>query len=200
MSLKAILEEIRARGETQILDIEKHTQTRVDQILEGARQRAGQIRQEVAEEVAAPAREEHAHAINRSNLQALRIIDQARQDSIEDCLAAIRDRLGVVREKDFYPDVFAQLVGETLSEIRSKAEGDGRVRLQIDSRDQSLLEDVLEDESEDLDIGYDLETWGGLIAYSEDGRVVVYNTLESRLERATPYIQRYLAARFSEQG
>jgi vacuolar-type H+-ATPase subunit E/Vma4 len=50
-----------------------------------------------------------------------------------------------------------------------------------------------------LPINYNLDCWGGLIAQSEDGRVVVINTLETRLERAIPYLRRYLAALYEEE-
>jgi len=44
-----------------------------------------------------------------------------------------------------------------------------------------------------------LDCWGGLVAKSEDGRIVVINTLEERLERATPFLRRYLAAFFENE-
>jgi vacuolar-type H+-ATPase subunit E/Vma4 len=44
-----------------------------------------------------------------------------------------------------------------------------------------------------------LNTWGGLIAASADGRVVVINTLEARLEQALPFLRRHLAAYFEEE-
>jgi vacuolar-type H+-ATPase subunit E/Vma4 len=51
----------------------------------------------------------------------------------------------------------------------------------------------------ELPVSCELNCWGGLTAKSEDGRVVVINTLESRLERATAFLRRHLAALFEEE-
>jgi vacuolar-type H+-ATPase subunit E/Vma4 len=45
-----------------------------------------------------------------------------------------------------------------------------------------------------------MDCWGGVVAKSEDGCIVIINTLEARLERATPYLRRYLAALFESEG
>jgi vacuolar-type H+-ATPase subunit E/Vma4 len=61
------------------------------------------------------------------------------------------------------------------------------------------LKNILDDLKLDLPVSYELNCWGGLIAKSGDGRVVVINTFESRLERATAFLRRYLAALFEEE-
>jgi vacuolar-type H+-ATPase subunit E/Vma4 len=61
-----------------------------------------------------------------------------------------------------------------------------------------LLEGLLLDLWLELPISYELNCWGGLIVKSEDGRVVVINSLETRLERAIPFLGHYLSALFDE--
>ena len=60
------------------------------------------------------------------------------------------------------------------------------------------MENILADLKLDLSVDYQLDCWGGVIAKSEDGRVVVINTFESRLEHATAYLRSHLAAMFEE--
>lgn len=75
----------------------------------------------------------------------------------------------------------------------------GAIQLVADPRDREPLEGILIDLWLDLPVSYELNCWGGLVARSEGGRVTIINTLEARLERATPYLRRYLAALFEEE-
>jgi vacuolar-type H+-ATPase subunit E/Vma4 len=93
--------------------------------------------------------------------------------------------------------VLGTLAEEALTELASG--GAGNARLLADPRDRSLLKSILDDLKLDLPVNYELNCWGGLIAKSEDGRVVVINTFESRLERATAFLRRHLAALFEEE-
>jgi vacuolar-type H+-ATPase subunit E/Vma4 len=78
----------------------------------------------------------------------------------------------------------------------SEAAPSNHRRLEADPRDRQLLDTLLSRMGLCLPISYTLNCWGGLIAASEDGRVVVINTVEARLERATPYLRGYLATLF----
>jgi len=71
--------------------------------------------------------------------------------------------------------------------------------LEVDPRDEVLLHHILDDLGLDLSIMPTLRCWGGVVARSGDGRVVVTNTLEARLERATPFLCRDLAAFFEKE-
>jgi hypothetical protein len=68
--------------------------------------------------------------------------------------------------------------------------------LEVDPRDKYLLESVIDDLALAASICDGPNCWGGPIAKSADERVIVSNTLEARLERATPYLRRCLAAQF----
>lgn len=197
MSLEGILEEIRARGETDLLDIEKHTAARVDQILGQAREEAESVKREVCEEIAAPARAEGSRLINEAQLGALRIRDEARQRAIEKTRERVQARLAEVRGRDGYADLMRRLLQAAVDDVRITMGQDEDVHLQADARDEALIEEILQDYDQDLSASYDLEVWGGLIARSQDDRVTVNNTLESRLEQAWSSVRRYLAAKYA---
>lgn len=197
MSLEAILEEIRARGNTDLLDIEKHTENRVDQILGQAREEAGDIKREVCEDIIAPARDEGSRLINEAQLKALRIRDEARQAAIAETLERVRARLAEVRDGDAYADLMRGLLRDAVEDLRITVGEDEDVHLQADERDERVVSEILEGYDQNVSASYDLEVWGGLVVRSRDGRVTVRNTLSSRLERAWPSLRRYLAAKFA---
>ena len=194
MSLQAILENIRASGDAQVQEIEKTTQSQVSEILAQARMEARQIEEDSRATASAPAVAERARILHRARLESLRIVGDVREDLVDTAITRARERLASIRADLSYPAVLRRLTQEALTELASG--GTGKARLLADSRDRALLKNILDDLKLDLPVSYELNCWGGLIAKSEDGRVVVINTFESRLERATAFLRRYLAALF----
>ncbi|HLE92834.1 MAG TPA: V-type ATP synthase subunit E [Anaerolineales bacterium] len=195
MSLQAILEKIRASGETQVQEIEKGAQSQVNGILAQARVEARQIEEDACANASAPAIAERARILHRARLESLRIVGDVREDLVDTAITRTRERLAAVRADSSYPSVLRTLTEETLAELASG----GKAQLLADPRDRELLKNILGDLKLDLPVSYELNCWGGLIAKSEDGRVVVINTFESRLERATAFLRHCLAALFEEE-
>ncbi|MEW6402495.1 MAG: V-type ATP synthase subunit E family protein [Chloroflexota bacterium] len=197
MSLQAILEEIRASGDTQVHEIEKSTQSQVKEILAQARMEASQIEEDSRATASAPAIAERARILHRARLESLRIVGDVREDLVDTAIARARECLASIRGDSSYETVMRALTREALSELTSG--GAGNAELLADPRDRTLLERIIADLRLNLPVSYELNCWGGLIAKSEDGRVVVINTFESRLERAASFLRRHLAAMFEEE-
>jgi vacuolar-type H+-ATPase subunit E/Vma4 len=125
----------------------------------------------------------------------LRIVGDVREDLVDTAITRAREHLASIRADSSYPAVLRRLTEEALAELAS----DGKARLLADPRDRTLLKNTLNDLRLDLPVSYELNCWGGLIARSEDGRVVVINLFESRLEHATTFLRSHLAALFEEE-
>jgi len=197
MSLDVILEEIRASGDVQVQEIERNTQSQVNEILVQARMEADQIEEDSRAIASAPAISERARIFHRARLESLRIVGDVREDMVDTAITRTRERLASLRADLSYPTVLRKLTEEALTELASGSAG--KTQLLADPRDRSLLKYILDDLKLDLPVSYELNCWGGLTAKSEDGRVVVINTFESRLERATAFLRRHLAALFEEK-
>ena len=198
MSLEAILDAIRSSGQAQIDEIEKRADTRVHEILANARLEAQEIREESCAAVAEPAMRERARILHRARQEALRIIGTEREALIDASMDQIRNRLSGMRRDPVYPSVLNKLTREVLAEFAGSEEDAGKAHLKADLRDQRSFEAILPNLGLNPAIHYELECWGGLIAKSEDGRIVVINTLEARLQRAMPYLRSFLSAFFEE--
>jgi V/A-type H+/Na+-transporting ATPase subunit E len=197
MSLEAILAAIRASSEQQVEALERQAATEAAAILEAARQEADRVRREACARAALPAHREHARIIHRARLLHLRTVGDAREAAIDAALEAARSRLADTRSDAGYPVVLKLLTEEALAELESSLEDVARARLEADPRDEAILAPLLKQLDLHAAAGYSLDCWGGIVARSEDGRITVINTLESRLERATPFLRRYLAALFA---
>jgi len=87
-----------------------------------------------------------------------------------------------------------------LDELQESFGKDMHARIQADPQDRDLIEATIAKTGLDLKVDYVLDSWGGVIVQSHDQRVVVVNTLEARLERALPYLRRYLSAHFEKSN
>ena len=196
----AILAAIHAAGEAQVHEIELHAYRQVHDIQSDARFEAERVREEAQAAALAPASRERARIIHRARLDGLQIVGNVRESFVDAALDQTRGRLAGIRSTPAYPTVLRQLAQEALAELEGSLEVPGTAGIEADPRDKELLENILFDMGLDLKVSYDLHAWGGVIAKSQDNRVVVINTLESRLERAAPYLRHFLAAFFENQN
>jgi V/A-type H+/Na+-transporting ATPase subunit E len=197
MGLQAILEKIRAVGDAQVQTIEQSAQIQVNGILAQARLEARQIEEDACSEASAPAGGERARILHRARLEALRVVGDVREELVSTAITRARERLASIRADRSYSEVLRMLTEEALTELNSGEAG--KAQLLADPHDRALLEIILDDLKLDLPVDYGLNCWGGLIAKSKDGRVVVFNTFESRLEHAAAFLRRHLAAFFERE-
>jgi len=198
MSLQPILEKVRAVGDAQVQEIEKNAQHQASEILAQARMEAEQIEEDASANTSMPAVAERARIMHRARLDALHIVGSVRENLVDTAIARTREQLASFRSDPTYPMVLHTLTEEALTQL-TLSEGDGKPQLLADPRDEDLMEKILKDLNPNIPVRYELNCWGGLIAQSEDGRVVVINTLEARLEQAAPFLRSHLAASFEEQ-
>jgi vacuolar-type H+-ATPase subunit E/Vma4 len=198
MGLQPILDKIRAVGDAQVREIEKNAQIHASEILAQARMEAEQVEEDSSVHASAPAVAERARILHRARLDALHIVGSVRENLVDTAISRTRERLASLRSDSAYPKVLRALTVEALTQLTS-SEGDGHFQLLVDPRDRALMENILKDLSLNIPIQYELNCWGGLIAQSEDRRVVVINTLEARLNQAATFLRHHLAASFEEE-
>jgi vacuolar-type H+-ATPase subunit E/Vma4 len=198
MSLQAILDRIRALGDAQLKEIEKNALSQESEILAQARMEADQIEEDACARTCAPATAERARILHRARLEALHIVGGIREGLVDAALTRTCEHLASLRSDPAYPRVLRSLTEEALAHL-SSTEGNEKPRILADPRDRALMEKILQDLQFRVQVAYDLNCQGGLIAQSEDGRVVLINTLEARLQQAAVYLRGHLAAFFAEE-
>jgi V/A-type H+-transporting ATPase subunit E len=199
MSLDVILASIESSGEAEIDRLRREAESRTQQILEAAERKAAIVREEARRAALWPAASERARRLHQAKLEALRTVGEIRHHLIETTLSETRRRLADLRADPEYPRILRRLIAEAIDALGEAELHSGRGVLEIDPRDELLLRHILADLGVDLQVVSSLHGWGGIVVTSGDGRVVVNNTLESRLERATPFLRQDLAA-FLEKG
>lgn len=199
MSLEAILAAIETSGEAEIDRLRSEAESRAQQIQADAERKAAIVREEARRAALWPAAAERARRLHQAKLEALRTVGEIRQQLIETALSETRRRLADLRADPDYARILRRLIAEALGVLGEAELHNGRAMLEIDPRDELPIRHILDDLGVDLQVVSSLHGWGGIVVASGDGRVVVNNTLESRLERATPFLRQDLAA-FLEKG
>ena len=198
MAVQNILDQIREAGNAQVQDIERNAKTRVSEILAQAHTEADEIESEARNRASAPANAERARVIHRAKSDALRLLGGVREDLVDAAIARTSERLASHRSDPTYPAVLRSLTAQALAQLAA-SESAQDSQLQADPRDKDLLQKILTELRLNVPVRYELNNWGGLIAKSQDERVVVINTLEARLERAKSYLRPQVAAYFEEE-
>lgn len=196
MSLEAVLAAIRDSGEDQVREIEAAAHAEIQDTTAQNKAESQRLRQEARETASALGAAERARILNQARLEAQSVINDVREELIDDALDEALKSLARLRKDPLYKDLFRQLIEETLAQITGSLQEGEIPRLETDPRDKALFKRILSNLKLKLNVNYDLDCLGGLIAKSEDGRVVVTNTLNTRLARATPYLRRSLGVLF----
>lgn len=200
MSLETILDTIEASGEAELSELRREANAMIQAILDEAEQTAAERYESSRQEVLQPVSGERARRLHRAKLRALRIVGEARDELAANALAKVRRRLIELRDEPAYNNILRHLMEDAVKalgeEELNNLEGlqDSRPEVEVDLRDQEKLQGILRNLKLDLAIIPTLNSWGGVIVRSGDGRVVVTNTFESRLERATSFLRQELAA------
>ena len=199
MSLEAILASIESSGEAEIDRLRSEAESRARQALAAAERKAAIAREEARRAALWPAAAERARRLHQAKLEALRTIGAVRQQLIETMLSETRRRLADLRADPDYPLILRRLIAEAINALGETELRGGRVVLEIDPHDERHVCPILNELGVNLQIVASLQGWGGVVVTSGDGRIVVNNTLEARLERAMPFLRQGLVA-FIEEG
>ncbi len=192
MSLQAILDAIQAAGDAQVRQIEADARDRAQDMLGKARAESERLREAARQTALAPALEDSVRIKQQAQFEARRTVSREQEALIDTVLEHSRESLAGVRADPGYPSVLCRLIVEALADLRQALAPGEEICLEADPRDSAVLERLLPEIDPDLPVSYPLNCSGGVVASSSDGRIVAINTLEARLERASPYLRRYL--------
>ena len=199
MSLEAILAAIEASGEAEAARLRAEAEARAQRILDEAERKASTVREEARRAALRPAAGERARRLHQAKLEALRRVGEVRTRLVDAALAETRQRLACLRTGPDYPLILRRLIEEAIDALGEEERHSRAAVLEADPRDDVSLQRILDELSLDVSVVFSLDGWGGVVARSGDGRIVVTNTLEARLERATPFLRRHLAAVFEQE-
>ena len=175
MALKFLIDERKASTDQDIAQIRAETKRQYAQILSDAKESAKQIVEE-GKKQGHEAVEREKVAIAAAELQAQKIIADAKKTLLKQVYDELEADLSKIPSDKRYPQLFKALVEEAAHEF-----GKDFV-LQCNKKDSSLAKKYGK-------VSSTIDCSGGVIASSKDGLVRANNTLEAILEDSTEDIQ-----------
>ncbi|HVP96445.1 V-type ATP synthase subunit E [Methanoregula sp.] len=189
MAYENLLRSVEESAEEKERELRENTHKQVEVIRREAKKLAAELVEHIvrdAENAAEIERNKQLYLANGSvREQALK----SREAVFASAFETAAQRLAVLRQSETYPTVFRNLVEETVG----AAGGSGFV-IHIDPRDADLCTKTLAALNISCEIRTDLSTLGGLAISSPDGRTLLKNTFESRLERVRELRRREIHA------
>lgn len=114
---------------------------------------------------------------------------QAKEAVFVQAFTNAQQKLSSIREQADYENFFRKLLNETLPELEGE-----EIQLHIDKRDEALCKKLLHELRVNCEVVTDITCAGGLNAGTKDGRFIIFNTIESRYERAKALVKREVYA------
>lgn len=120
---------------------------------------------------------EKAQAISK----AMKISIEGQKDIIDDSMTILKEKLFEIPQKESYPDFLRYLLVEALNTIDAE-----KVTVKCRKEDKQMISKIISEFSDvkkDISMSdEDIQIAGGVVVVSEDGKEIVENTLESKLE------------------
>lgn len=179
MAYEELIHSMEMDAELRIYEVRAAAQALVDETLETARRQADEIRAGYTAEAERRIEVERHQRLYRTREDLKADLARVREELLQGAIATARESLARQRDQSGYPDVLGQLVREALETL-----GEDGARVHVDPRDEATVRGLLAHLSDGLSVIPDLETAGGVVVESADGRIRVDNTFDTRLVRA----------------
>jgi len=179
MPYEDLLAALKANAQERMKEIRDRAEAEALKIRRDAEERAQGIRSAYLEEAGRAVQLEKGKLISRVGAEKRMAYTKAKEDLFQQVFDQAARRMASVRDHQGYRLLFKKLVGEVMEELPAE-----EIRVHIDPRDEPLCREVLREMKRNCEVVTDLTTMGGLNATTADERLMIFNTLESRLERA----------------
>jgi V/A-type H+-transporting ATPase subunit E len=179
MTLEELKRQILERSAEEIQSAKERSEREAAAIKEEAEIRAGLIREKYLDDAMRAAEGDSSKMRYDAAYDLKKALNTERTRIYNSLFDKVREELDAVRDDDGYPALFQALLEEAVTAV-----GVDAIVLHVDPRDEELCSRIVGQIGLHCEIIPDLACAGGLSAGTPDGRVAVWNTLESRLERA----------------
>ncbi|MBI3597566.1 MAG: hypothetical protein HY203_10475 [Nitrospirae bacterium] len=180
--------------EELIGDLQRGTELKKEAVLTAAREEARRIiadamqqcdrlEQELQDSISRDLEREKTRSLNRARREARTLLAQTRAELMRQVFDRLEQRLKGVSSEKPYPVVLERLLNETRPEWPQ-----GEIVIRADSKTLPLLKSLVGNGAfrfEPME-GTGEDPYGGVELSDREGRVVIRNTLRSRLSKARP--------------
>jgi V/A-type H+-transporting ATPase subunit E len=196
MPYEQLIESVEQCAEDKIRGISEKATRDAEAILAEAREKDASIKKKHMDLVKKTVDSERRKSLGKLHEKNRMNLIQAKETVFLKAFDEARKSLSSIRGQADYENFFRKLLKEIVHEL----EGD-EIQLHIDKRDEVLCKKLLAEFKLTSEIMTDITCAGGLNAGTTDGRFIVFDTIESRFERAKVLVkQEVYAALYGGKG
>jgi len=179
MPYEQLIESVEVSAEERIMELKEKAHRQSMEIRKEAEEKDETIKRkhlDVAKRAVVVERNKsNAKVKEETRMQLIRAKDEVYQKA---CFEAKRI-LSSARGNANYEKIFRNMLKEAVLELKGE-----EIQLHIDKRDENLCKKLLPELNLNCEIITDLTSAGGLNASTKDQKFIVFNTIESRFEKA----------------
>lgn len=199
MDLEKILAQIKAETEREVESILADGQKQVDDLLQKAKDEVEGSRQRILQDAKYRQQRESALIMRQGIMQTLRMQAEARQKLIDAAMQTASEKLDKLYAREDYPSILNRFAREAVADLEQSLLPEQKVILRFDPKDQRVSIPKFKLEGHECELVYDLKTKGGCIAESEDRKVIVYNTIETRIKHGLTLLRQQMWQMFERK-
>ncbi len=185
MTYEDLIKSMEVNAEKKINEILNKARQEAEEIIETAKAEAETIKSSYLENAQKSVEIERNQLIYNVKAETKMRVIKEKDAVIQRAFDEAGKSLGSVRDRDTYKEYFKRMLQEAARELSGE-----KVRFHVDKRDSHLCEQVLAELNVNSEIITDLTSAGGLNVSTRDDTVVVFNTIESRLNNARELLKR----------
>ncbi len=176
--------------ETLIKEVEECSVEEIRKVTDKADKTVLEIRDEAEEKVTMVKEQHQANIKKLLEIEKIKLLYDARAQNkiktinekrkiFQRAFLKAQEYLADIRDTDGYEVLFSKLVHEVFHTLKEE-----QPKLHVDKRDEELCRKISAGLPGNCEIIPDLDCAGGLNISTADGRIIVSNTIESRLDNA----------------
>ncbi|MBI5207775.1 MAG: hypothetical protein HY934_08285 [Candidatus Firestonebacteria bacterium] len=188
MLLDKLFETLEEEASRQSSELVKKAEIEANKIVEEAEEESRKLVKTHIEKMDMTLRGARASLQIEAELDRKRKIIEAKELHTTHVFTELEKSLKIFRDKsEEYKKVFKNLLLESLNEVRGT-----KIAIVVDKKDENLTKNILAELKLNHEVKVGESTMGGLLLEVDNKRIMVYNTFETRLDKAKKVLKTQL--------
>jgi V/A-type H+-transporting ATPase subunit E len=179
MPYEQLIESVEMCAEDKIRAIKEKATSDAGEIKAEAKKKDEMIKKRYLDAVRKTVESERSKSLGKVHEDVRMQLTRAKDDVFQHAFSEAQNILQSVRGQAQYETIFKTLLKEAITELEGE-----EILLHIDKKDENLCKKVLSELKLNCGIVTDITCAGGLNASTKDGKFIIFNTVDSRIERA----------------
>jgi vacuolar-type H+-ATPase subunit E/Vma4 len=184
MAIEQLIEAVEVNAEETMTELKKKAYRQSEEIRREAEGKDEVIKKKHLDAVKKTVIAERNKLIAKINKETRMQFTQTKDEVYKKAFFEAQKILSSARSRADYENNFRKMVKEVVLELEGE-----EIQLHIDKRDENLCKKLLSELKLNCDVVTDITCAGGLNASTKDGRFIVFNTIESRFEKAKAFLK-----------